>query len=535
VYEEEFSLAKAFFWSPDNNKIAFLKFDEQKVKEFTMTRYTGDLYPVYEKFKYPKVGEDNSEVSVYIFNLKTGKTNEVDLSEKPNYYLPRIKWDRKGKILTITALNRHQNHLRLYGYSPEKDKTKVLIEETSPYYIDIHDNLTFLPKNDQFIWSSDRSGWHHLYLFDIPSMKMNAITTGDYEVTNLYGYDQKSKKIYFQAAKQGPEFRQLCSIDIKGKDLQIISNLDGWNKAQFSNTFDYYILNHSTINSPPTYQVLSRENKEVRIIENNDQIKTLQRATQVQQMEFFEFINSSSSYLNGWMLKPPDFDSTKQYPLFMYVYGGPGSQLVTDSWKGNNYWWFQMLAKEGYVVVCIDNRGTGGRGEEFRKMTYLQLGKYETLDQIDGAMYLGRKSYIDAKRIGIFGWSYGGFMSTNALLKGNDIFAAAIAVAPVTNWKWYDTVYTERYMRTVAENKEGYRLNSPVNYADKLKGNFLLVHGIADNNVHFQHSAEMMNALIKANKQFDTYAYPNRNHGIYGDNARLHLYSKMTEFIKKNI
>jgi len=322
---------------------------------------------------------------------------------------------------------------------------------------------------------------------------------------------------------------------MKGKKKQKITPKKGTNRVQWSSNFDYFVNTHSTLNTPATYTVFENNGKQVRVIEDNAGMRTVQQQVAWKDFEFFNFTTSENVKLNGWMLKPPNFDATKKYPVFMYVYGGPGSQTVNNSWGGFNNWWYQMLAQKGYLVVSVDNRGTGARGQEFKKMTYLELGKYETMDQIEAAKYLGKQSYVDASRIGIFGWSYGGYMSSLCLFKGADVFKSAIAVAPVTNWKWYDTIYTERYMRTEKENAEGYKNNSPVNFTDLMKGKYLLVHGVADDNVHFQNTAEMVNALIKSNKQFDTYFYPNRNHGIYGGTTRLHLYNKMTDFILENL
>ena len=324
-------------------------------------------------------------------------------------------------------------------------------------------------------------------------------------------------------------------MSLNGDDKQILTDVQGTSSAQFSSTFDYFVHNHSTANTPPTYNVRDRSGKKVRLIEDNKRLAKKLKTSGLEDVTFFDFKTTENVELNGWMIKPADFDESKKYPVFMYLYGGPGSQQVTDSWRGQNYWWFQMIANSGYIVACVDNRGTGARGEEFKKMTYLQLGHYETIDQIEAAKYLGNLPYTDAERIGIFGWSYGGYMSSLCLLKGNDVFKAAIAVAPVTNWRWYDTIYTERYMRTEEENPDGYADNSPVNFADRLKGNYLLIHGMGDDNVHWQNTVEMANALIKANKQFDTYYYPNRHHGISGGNTRLHLYNKMTQFIYDKI
>ena len=361
------------------------------------------------------------------------------------------------------------------------------------------------------------------------------ITTGDYDVTKLYGVDEANKMVYFQSAEQSPLGRQIYSIDMDGNNKKNLTPTAGTNSAQFSSTFDYFVNTFSTANTPPVFTVYDRNGKAVRVIEDNKKLVTVQETYGAQKVNFFKIKNAIGDELNAWSVKPPNYDASKKYPVLMYVYGGPGSQTVKDSYGYNNYWWFQMLAQKGYIVVSVDNRGTGARGEQFKKMTYQQLGKYETEDQITAAKYLANLPYVDKDRIGIFGWSYGGYMSSLAILKGNDVFKAAIAVAPVTNWKWYDSIYTERYMRTDDENPAGYKENSPVYFADQLKGNYLLVHGNADDNVHFQNSAEMAKALIKANKQFDTYFYPNRNHGIFGDNARLHLYDKMTDFLMEKL
>ncbi len=535
VYEEEFSFAKAFYWSPDGAKIAFIRFNESAVKEFTMTKYNNDLYPEYETFKYPKVGEKNAEVSAHIYCLKNKEINKVDVGDENDIYIPRVKWTKDKNKLVVFKMNRHQNDLTLFLTDAKKNKTKVLLNEKNKYYIDITDNLTFLDDKDHFVWTSEKDGFNHIYLYDMNGSQKAALTSGDYDVTNFYGVDEVNKKVYYQAAESSPLRKQVFEVNLDGNGKRLVTNKTGTNSAQWSSTFDYFVNSQSTINTARTYTVYDRSGKVVRIIEDNAGMKDIQKDYGVAPVEFFTFETSEGVELNGWMIKPASFDASKKYPVFMTQYSGPGSQQVTDSWKGNNYWWYQQLAQHGYVVACVDPRGTGNRGEEFKKMTYLQLGKYETIDQIEAAKYLGGLDYTDASRIGIYGWSYGGYMSSLCILKGNDVFKSAIAVAPVTSWKWYDTVYTERYMRTLAENEAGYNENSPVYFADQLKGNYLLIHGIGDDNVHYQNSAEMMNALIKANKQYDTYSYPNRNHGIYGDNARMHLWTKMNDFIFNKI
>lgn len=534
VYEEEFSFAQAFYWSPEGKKIAFIRFDETDVKEFTMTLYNDELYPTYETFKYPKVGEKNAEVSTHVYDLKSKTTEEVDLGDMSNMYIPRVKWTQDDDKLCVFKMNRHQNDLQLHLYDTKKKRTDLLLQETNKYYVDITDDLTFLKNGKEFIWTSEKSGYNHIYLYNMKGKEQKALTSGDYDVTAFYGVDEVNDKVYYQAADKSPLERSVYEVSLAGKGKRNLTPYDGTNNVQFSSTYDYFVNTNSAINSPATYTVYDRALKIERVIEDNKKIVQLQKDYGTTKVEFFTF-DTDGTKLNGWMIKPANFDANKQYPVFMTQYSGPGSQQVTNSWKGNNYWWYQMLAQNGYIVACVDPRGTGARGEEFKKMTYQKLGHYETLDQIAAAKYLGGLQYVDAERIGIYGWSYGGYMSSLCILKGNDVFKSAIAVAPVTSWKWYDTVYTERYMRTLAENKDGYNDNSPIYFADKLKGNYLLVHGLADDNVHFQNSAEMANALIKANKQFDTYYYPNRNHGIYGDNARLHLWNKMNDFIFNKI
>jgi dipeptidyl-peptidase-4 len=535
VYEEEFSIAKAFEWSPDGNKIAFLRFDESEVKEFTMTLYNRDLYPEYETFKYPKVGEKNAIVSVHVFDIRTGKTTKVETGNEPDMYFPRIKWTLDANKLCIFKMNRHQNELELLLANATTGKTSVMLKEMNKYYIDITDDMTFLEDGKCFIWTSEKDGFNHIYMYELDGKLKRQLTKGKFDVTNFYGVDEKRKKIYYQAAEDSPMERQIYSLSFKGKKKKKITPAKGTNQTQWSSNFDYYVNTHSTLNSPASYTVYENSGKEVRVIEDNAAMKATQQNYGWKNFEFFNVPIEGGEKLNGWILKPADFDPNKKYPVFMYVYGGPGSQTVNDSWGGFNNWWYQMLAQNGYIVVSVDNRGTGARGQEFKKMTYLELGKYETMDQISAAKYLGKQSYVDADRIGIFGWSYGGYMSSLCLFKGADVFKSAIAVAPVTNWKWYDTIYTERYMRTEKENESGYKDNSPVNFTDLMKGKYLLVHGVADDNVHFQNTAEMVNALIRSNKQFDTYFYPNRNHGIYGGTTRLHLYNKMTDFIYENL
>jgi len=530
-------------WSPDSKRIAFMRFDESRVREFTMTLFKDDVYPEYETFKYPKVGEDNAIVTIHVHDIGTASTIKAELPyETPGMdaldqvYFPRIKWTQDPAKLCVTKMNRLQNELELFLVDAGSGKSSSMLKETNPYYIDVTDNLTFLKNGKEFVWTSEKDGFNHIYIYNLKGKELRQLTSGKYDVTSFYGVDEVNGKVFFQAAGENPMNREIYSVDLKGKAKQRLTPDDGTNSAQFSSTFDYYVNTFSTANTGATYKVYDVSGKLIRTIEENQGVADLQKTYGAQPVEFIQVPSADPSIqLNASIIKPADFDESKAYPVFMYVYGGPGSQTVTNSFGGFNYWWFQMMAQKGYIVVSVDNRGTGARGQEFKKMTYKQLGKYETEDQIAAAQYLGKQGYVDAERIGIFGWSYGGYMSSLCLFKGADVFKSAIAVAPVTNWKWYDTIYTERYMQTLKSNGEGYKENSPVYFADLLKGNYLIVHGNADDNVHFQNTTEMVNALVNANKQFDTYFYPNRNHGIYGGNTRLHLYTKMTNFLTEKL
>lgn len=534
VYEEEFGFTKAFQWSPDGKYIAYYKFDETDVKEFTMTIYKDKMYPEYQIFKYPKVGELNATVSIHVYDVDNNTQVQSDLPVDPELYTPRIKW-AADKGLCVTMMNRHQNELTLNLVNPTTGSSNVILKEKNKYYIDITDNLTFLDGASSFLWTSEKDGFNHIYHYGIDGKLIKQITSGDWDVANFYGYNQDESELYYLSAEDGSTERYVYAIQLDGSNKRKLPQEKGWNTAQFSSTYDYYVLRHSTNSQPTTYEVFNRKGKSVRLIEDNTRLNSLHESMDLQAPEIMTIKPSKGVELNAYVIKPADFDPNKEYPLFMYLYGGPGSQQVANRWGGQNYWWFQMLAQQGFIVACVDNRGTGGKGEEFKKMTYQQLGHYETIDQIDAAKYFGELDYIDANRIGIFGWSYGGYMSSLCLLKGNDVFKAAIAVAPVTSWKWYDSIYTERYMRTYDENESGYRDNSPVYFADQLKGNYLLVHGLADDNVHYQHTAEMTRALVNANKQFDTYVYPNKNHGIYGGPTRYHLFKKMTTFLNDKL
>jgi dipeptidyl-peptidase-4 len=531
VYEEEFGLVRSFEWAPDGEHIAYYKFDETNVKEFSMDLFKGGLYPTQEVFKYPKAGEENSVVRIYFYNLKKDKSTYI-YTEKDYEYIPRIKWTKNSNLLALYGMNRHQNELDFVLADATSNTNKVLFTEKDNYYIDIHDNLTFLP-DDNFIWTSEKDGFNHIYIKGLDGSEQQ-ITKGDWEVTSFDGVDSDKMELYYRSTEEGSINRTLYVHNLFTGKKRKLSTQIGDNSIKFSDNFKYYLNSYSNANTAPYYTLHKSNGEQLKILEDNAEFNAKMKEFNLSKKEIFS-IKTEEAELNAWMIKPPNFDSNKKYPLFMFLYGGPGSQQVKNSFGWTNYYWYQMLAQNGYIVACVDNRGTGGKGSEFKKMTYKELGKYELIDQINAAKYFGNLDYIDSKRIGIQGWSYGGYMSSLAITKGADIFSLAIAVAPVTNWRYYDNIYTERYMQTPQENANGYDDNSPINHVDKLKGDYLLIHGSADDNVHVQNSMEMISALVKANKKFDLFIYPDKNHGIYGGNTRLHLYQKMTDFILKNL
>ncbi len=534
VYEEEFGFTKAFFWSPDGNKIAYYRFDESNVKEYQLAQW-GDLYPEYYKYKYPKAGEDNSIVSIHVYDIATGETSAIDTGTETDIYIPRIKWTNDSNKLSIQWMNRLQNELKiLVADINEEDITPIYIE-TNKYYIDITDNLTFLEDNERFIFTNETNGYHHIYMYKMDGSLIGQITQGKWDVTNIYGIDEEREIIYYGSSESSPLNRDFYQIGFDGKGKKLLSTKEGDNRIQFSKKYNYYINTFSDALTPTNVTVNSSKGKMIRVLKDNSYLLDTLKNYTYSSREFFSFTTTEGINLNGWMIKPYDFDPTKKYPVLMYVYGGPGSQTVRNNWGGGNLW-YQMLSSKGIVIVSVDNRGTGARGEEFKKMTYMELGKYETEDQIEAAKYLASLDYIDKDRIGIWGWSYGGYMSTSCLTKGADYFSMGVAVAPVTNWRYYDNIYTERFMRTPQENPDGYDENSPINHVDNLNGKFLLIHGTADDNVHIQNSVDLITALVAANKQFDMQFYPNSNHGIYtGRNTRIHLYKRITDFIYDNL
>ncbi len=544
VYEEEFSFAQGFFWSPDSKKIAYYRFDESNVKEFNM-QMTEGLYMQDYKFKYPKAGEDNSIVEVYVYDLASGETKKMDTGEETDIYLPRIKWTQDPNVLAIQRLNRHQNHLEILAADATTGETTVFYDETNPYYIDITDNWTFLEDGKRFLMTSEQDGFNHIYLYLMDGTLVKQLTDGEWEVTNVYGFD--GKEVYFQAAKNSSIERQIYAVNLKG-DMRTLINKVGTNNARFSSNFKYLININSSVEQPHQYVLFDNKGKQVRVLEDNKEFAERMKEYNLGKKEFITITDPAFTLPDGtqiemetWRILPPDFDPNKQYPVLIYVYGGPGHQTVNNAWGSDDFAWMQLLAQNGIICVSINNRGGGARGEVFKKMTYQQLGKYETEDMITLAKYMAAQPYVNPDKIAIYGWSYGGFMATSGITKGADYISTAVAVAPVTNWRYYDNIYTERFMRTPQENPSGYDDNSPINFVEKLKGNYLLCHGSGDDNVHFQNAMELIKALVSEGKQFDLMVYPNKNHSIYGTyeqggvEVRMHLFEKINNFLFENL
>lgn len=531
VYEEEFAITKAYEWSMDSKMIAYLRFDEQNVKEFNLTNYTG-LYPEQFKYKYPKAGEDNSKVTAHVLTIKSGKEINLNLGEYE--YIPRLSWSKTANQLILQTLNRHQSSLKYHLVDFTKKPThKVFFEEKSETYIDVDNNLLILKDGKSILRTSEADGFNHIYRLNFDGTTQQ-ITKGNWDVIEFLGIDDENKAIYYSSAENSPLYKSIYKIQIDGSNKEILSPTKGYSNAEFTSGMKYFILTHSTANSPSQYSLRKNDGTVIKVLEDNKALADKVASYTPSQREFITF-KSNGTELNGWMIKPKNFDSSKKYPVYMTVYGGPGHNEVLDSWDGMDYMYYQLLAERGYIVACVDPRGTMFRGAKFKKSTYLQLGKLEIEDVINTGKELQKMPYVDPNRIGIMGWSYGGFMASLAITKGADVFRMAIAVAPVTNWRYYDNIYTERFMRTPKENEKGYDDNSPINHVKNIKGKYLLIHGSSDDNVHYQNAMEMVNALVKANKQFDMFIYPNRNHGIYGGNTRNHLFNMMFEYTLKNL
>ena len=532
VYEEEFSITKGYDWSPDSKWIAFLRFNEKEVKEFNLTFYN-ELYPTEYTYKYPKAGEDNSKVTANIVNVSNGKITPINLGEYE--YIPRLSWSNTANKLILQTLNRHQNQLQyhLVDLTGKKMTQKMFFEEKSKTYVEIDNNLMIRKDGNSILRTSEIDGFNHIYQLDF-SGTSTQITKGNWDVIDLYGIDESTNTVYYSSAEVSPMIKTIHSINTNGTNKNLLSLPIGVSDAEFTAGMKFMVLTHSDANTPPVSTLNKNDGSLVRMLEDNKVLKSKLGNLALSKKEFITF-DVNGNKLNGWIMKPANFNSSKKYPVYMTLYGGPGHNEVVDAWDNSDYMFHQLLTQKGYIVACVEPRGTLYRGAAFKKSTYLQLGKLETEDLIASAKELQGYPYVDANRIGVMGWSYGGFMASLAITKGADVFKMAIAVAPVTNWRNYDNIYTERFMRTPKENAEGYDANSPVNYVNLMKGKFLLVHGAADDNVHYQNSMELINALVKADKQFDLFIYPNRNHGIYGGNTRNHLFKMILDFVEENL
>ena len=542
VYEEEFEFTRAYEWSPKGNFLAYYRFDESQVKEYNMTMYDNAHNKDY-RYKYPKAGDGNSSVDIYIYDVTKGTKAKAQY-EQGDIYIPRIKWTRDDNTLVVYWMNRHQNDLKLLSTNASTGASNLLYQETNKYYVEINDDWWYLKDGKNFLFTSEMNGFKHLYLYSLDGTSKIQVTKGNYEVTDINGVDEVNKRIYFTMAYPRPMDRNLFVTDFAGKKTYALTQGEAWHRVEFNDDFTKFFAYRSDLNTPQTVTlnklVVDKKKGISAVVEKtvneSNKLKSKLAEYGYGKAEFIRVPNSKGDTLNGWMLKPAGFDPSKKYPVLFCNYGGPGSQQVANRFGAVSSW-HQLLAQKGFIVVSVDNTGTGFRGEEFKKKTYLQLGKFEIEDQIDAAKYLGNMPFVDKNNIGHWGWSYGGFMSSLAITKGNEVFSAAVAVAPVTNWRYYDNIYTERYMRTPQENAKGYDDNSPINFTDRIKGKYLIIHGTADDNVHFQNATQMITALVKSNIDFESAYYPNKNHGIGGmaDNTTFHLWSKMTNWILENM
>ena len=537
VYEEEFSITKAFFWSPEGDKLAYLSFNEAEVPEYNMQVWNG-LYPEDYRFKYPKAGEVNSAVSVSVYHLADQQTIPIKLGSETDVYLPRMQWTIDNNLLSVVRLNRLQNKLEIIHANAQSGTTEVVLTEASSTYVDLdyNDHLVYLENGEHFVRTSEEDGYKHIYLHSMDGSLERQITQGNWEVSEFLGVDEDKNLVYYLSTEVSPLQRHLYTINLNGKQKKRLTEQPGTHSITLNSDYSYYIDRHSSSQSPLTVSLRKApRGRQIKVLEDNSELREELASYRMGIKEYLTVPIDDTLALNAYLVKPADFDPTQTYPLLMFVYGGPGSQLVKDSWLSGYEPWFHYLADKGYLVACVDNRGTGGRGKDFRTVTYKNLGKYEVEDQIASAKYFANQPYVNPDRVGIWGWSYGGYMTLLSMLLGNDVFDAGVAVAPVTSWRLYDTIYTERYLQTPQLNPEGYDRYSPLTYADRLEGDLLLIHGTGDDNVHFQNAVEMQNAFIEANKSFESFYYPNRNHGINGGNTRLHLFSMITEFIQENL
>ena len=530
VYEEEFAVTNLMSWSADSGILAFLKSDESNVPSFSFQVFDGSLYPGAYTYKYPKAGQTNSKVACYAYNVETKDIKKLDVPLDADGYIPMIRFTEDPDQLAVMTLNRHQNNFNMYFANPKSTVAKLILHDESKYYIDPDWIRSICFSKDNFAYVSERDGFAHIYLYSITGVLEKQVTSGNWDVTGLYGFNPTTKTVYYQSAEENPLRRSVYKVDTKGVKTKL-SSKEGTNQAAFSDSFQYYVNNFSNLKTPDYISIHDEKGKQLSVLNDNATLQSLLAGVRFSEKEFFSFSNPQGDLLNGWMVKPSDFSSGKQYPLLMIQYSGPNSQQVLDKYAMD---WYYYLAEQGYVVAAVDGRGTGARGEEFRKCTYQKLGILESDDQIAAANHLSQHPFIDGNRIAIWGWSYGGFTTLMSMSRGN-VFKAGIAIAPVTDWKFYDSIYTERFMRTPNENFNNYDLCSPIKLAAKLQGNLLLVHGSADDNVHYQNTMYYADALVEEEKQFDMQIYSNKNHSILGAKTRNHLYTRIIDFLNKNL
>ena len=532
VYEEEFAVTNLMAWSPDSEYLAYVRMDETEVPEYSMQVYGDGLYPSYYNFKYPKAGQKNSTVSVKAYSVQTRDTKHLDVPMDEDGYIPRITFTRNASQLAVMTLNRHQNIFNMYYVNPKSGVSRLILREENECYVDSEwlSSIHFL--SNGFTYVSEQDGYAHIYLYSPTGVLQKQITKGNWDVTRLIGYDETTKNTYYESAEESPLRRAVYKIDAKGVKTRLTPE-EGTNSAAFSANYAYFVNRYSNANTPMKITVNETKSRKVlRTLQDNAELRERLAQYRFGKKEFFTLTTKSGFELNAWMVKPANFDESKKYPVMMTQYSGPNSQQVLDSYSFD---WEQYLAANGIIVVCVDGRGTGARGEAFRKCTYLRMGEKESQDQVEAAQALGQYSYVDAGRMAIWGWSFGGYNTLMALSVGHGTFKVGIAVAPPTDWKYYDTVYTERYMRTPQENFDGYAATSPLKKVKDLEGKLLLIHGTADDNVHFMQSMEYAEALVQAGKQFDMHVYKDRNHGISGGNTRYHLYTKMSNYLFENL
>lgn len=532
VYEEEFSVTNLMAWSPDSEYLAYVRFDESEVPEYSMQVYGDGYYPSYYKFKYPKAGEKNSKVSLHAYCVQTRDTKTLKVPVDGDSYIPRITFTKNADQLAVMTLNRQQNIFNMYFVNPKSGVSRLILRDENKCYVDSEwfTSIHFL--KDGFTYVSEQDGYAHIYLYSPTGVVQRQVTKGNWDVTRFIGIDEKTKTVYYESAEESPTQRAVYKIDAKGVKVKLSKSV-GTNSASFSANYAYYVNRYSNANTPVRITVNeTKTGKELRVLQDNAALRERLKEYRFAPKEFMTVHTASDYEFNAWMIKPANFDPSKKYPVMMTQYSGPNSQQVLDSYS---FGWEYYLASKGIIVVCVDGRGTGARGEAFRKCTYMRMGELESRDQVEAAQALGELPYIDKSRIAIWGWSFGGYNTLMALTVGNGTFKVGIAVAPPTDWRFYDTVYTERFMRTPQENFEGYNATSPLLRAKELKGKLLLIHGTADDNVHFMQSLEYAEALVQAGIQFDMHVYKDRNHGISGGNTSYHLYTKMSNYLFDNL